>query len=76
MPKTAYIAIDGQVFDEHGEAKTHEHLLFVSWLMTKPQIDINQTISDADDEDKDEWYGTERDMVVSIAKRAFERTYD
>ena len=76
MPKTAYIAIDGKVFEEHSEARTHERLLFVNWLLTKPQIDISQLITEADDEDKEEQCGTERDMVVSIAKIAFERSYD
>lgn len=62
---------DGQLFETQAEAKAHEAFQFEQWLAEMPVMDLNHVIQTMDDVDKDQWYGTEKDIGLYVAQHAY-----
>lgn len=73
--KTVYEASDGQTFTVKEMAENHEEELFNSWLEKRHCMELNSILATFDDEKEDEYFGTERDMVMQFLHRAFELYY-
>lgn len=68
MANNVYKTIDGRIFESFVEANIHEEQLFLAWVASNPKIDIASTLAALDDESKDEYWGTERDLFLSFLR--------
>ena len=70
--RQCYMATDGQIFLTREKAEKHEAAIFKEWLGSNPKVSLTAILLTADNLEATEFYGTEKDMVMSIAKRAFQ----
>jgi hypothetical protein len=71
--ETVYRAEDGSVFDDRSAAVEHERQSMRDWMATNPLIDISAILEEADDQVKDEYYVTHRELVMEVVNRAWAR---
>lgn len=70
--RQSFQTTDGKIFLDMVEAEEHELATFKAWLASCPLLDLAQILETAGDKDPEEFYGTERDMIMTVAKRAFQ----
>jgi hypothetical protein len=66
-------AQDGQLFAKLEEAEDYERQSVKDWLERNPQIDIAEILEEADDKNQNEYYSTDRDIVMEVVHRAWAR---
>jgi hypothetical protein len=73
--KEVWQCIDGEVFDTFQEAEKHEEEVTQGWMN---DMEINPAISLdlLDNEDKDEFFGTMRNMGESVFKAIMDAEYE
>jgi hypothetical protein len=70
--RQVYETDDGRLFEDKKEAERHEEAIFSQWLTTTADgCFCTHVLGSLDNNNSDEFYGTDRDYALTFVKAAF-----
>ena len=67
---------DGTIYDSLTEASSHDRVMFAAWLKEMPCMELSSIWASLEDGDKDEFYGSSKDIGKVFLDKAYEMSLE